>query len=170
MKKLPALVFCLLLTAALLTVAAPTAARADMLWDPEDVLGDPAVQADIGINLALVILVELVFAFLCRHRGRALLLVALLNLLTNPIFLILMEFARAWGGFDSLRVYATFVVLWLVAILIEGLIYQISRLDFSRPYAFSLAANALSIGLLLLRVVLIPLSYTPSYSGGFVLN
>lgn len=151
MKKLPVLFFCLLLTAALLTAAAPTAARADVMWDPTDELTNPVVLANIGITLAFVIIIEVVFARLCRHRGRALLLVALLNLLTNPIILTVLELGLLIRSRPSSAVF----VLELVAVLLEGLIYRKSRLGFSRPYVFSLAANALSFGLLLLFHVIL---------------
>lgn len=89
----------------------------------------------LGVSLGLTLALELIFALLCRKRGRALLLVALGNVLTNPAVVLAV---RMWGA-----------PVWLMealAVLTEGVIYQKSR-EFSRPYLFSLAANALSFGL-----------------------
>lgn len=95
--------------------------------------------AVFGLSLGLTLLIELGFALLCRKRGRALLLAALANLLTNPVVVLTV---LVWGA-----------PVWLMealAVLTEGFIYGKSREDFSRPYLFSLCANALSFGLGLL--------------------
>lgn len=92
-----------------------------------------------GVSLGLTLLIELGFALLCRKRGRALLLAALVNILTNPLAVLAV---RVWGA-----------PLWLaegLVVLTEGFIYGKSREDFPRPYLFSLCANALSFGLGLL--------------------
>lgn len=106
----------------------------------------------LGVSLALTLIIELGFALLCRRRGRALVLVALVNVLTNPL---VVQAALLWR-FYALPGYAAAVaVLELLAVWVEGFVYQKSRLGFSRPYVFSLAANALSFGLgLLLRRIL----------------
>ena len=106
----------------------------------------------LGVSLALTLAVELGFALLCRHRGRTLLLVALVNVLTNPL---VVQAALLWRQYALPGYAAAVAVLEVLAVLIEGLIYQKSRRGFARPYVFSLAANVLSFGLgLLLRMFL----------------
>ena len=88
----------------------------------------------LGISLGLTLALELGFALLCHKRGRALLFVLLVNVLTNPAVVLTVRMGAA--------------PVWLMeglAVLTEGFLYRKSR-EFSRPYLFSLAANALSFG------------------------
>ena len=96
----------------------------------------------LGVSLALTLAIELGFA-LCRGvRGRMLGVVALANVLTNPLVVALAGLWRAY----ALPGYAPAVaVLELSAVLAEGAVY--ARRELARPYRFSLAANALSFGL-----------------------
>lgn len=96
----------------------------------------------LGISLGLTLVLELSFALLWRKGSRALLLVALVNLLTNPPVALtaLLWRHRALPGYVPLA-----AALELGAIFVEGLIYRKSR-EFSRPYLFSLCANAFSFG------------------------
>ena len=106
----------------------------------------------LGVSLALTLAVELLFALLCRHRGKQLLLVALANVLTNPP---VVQAALLWRFYSLPGYPAAVAVLELLAVLIEGLIYAKSRPGFAHPCMFSLTANALSFGLgLLLRLIL----------------
>ncbi len=101
----------------------------------------------LGTSLALTLLFELGFALAAGRRGRALLYVTLANFLTNPAVVLC---AGAWRLY-RLPLYAVAVAaLEAAAVLTEGLVYRKSGL-FSRPFRFSLAANALSffLGLLL---------------------
>jgi len=102
--------------------------------------------ASLGISLALTLCFELGFALLCRKRGRALWMTALVNVLTNPVVVLT---ALLWRHFALPGYAAAVAVLEISAVAIEGLIYQKSRL-FARPYLFSLFANAVSYGLGLL--------------------
>ena len=89
----------------------------------------------LGVSLGLTLVLELAFALLCHKRGRALLFTALVNVLTNPVVVLAV---RMWAA-----------PVWLMealAVLTEGFLYDKSR-EFSHPYLFSLAANALSFGL-----------------------
>ena len=108
--------------------------------------------AALGVSLALTLAAELCFALLRRLRGRSLVLVALVNVLTNPL---VVQAALLWRYY-SLPCYAAAVaVLELLAVWLEGFVYRKSRLCIPRPYVFSLEANALSFGLgLLLRIIL----------------
>ena len=106
----------------------------------------------LGISLALTLAVELGFALVCRYRGRVLALVALVNVLTNPL---VVQAALLWRYYALPGYAAAVAVLELLAVLTEGFLYAKSRLGIRRPYVFSLAANALSFGLgLLLRTIL----------------
>lgn len=106
----------------------------------------------LGVSLALTLAAELGFALLCRRRGRVLVLVALVNVLTNPL---VVQAALLWRAFALPGYAAAVAVLELLAVWLEGFLYRKSRMGFARPYVFSLAANALSFGLgLLLRFIL----------------
>ena len=89
------------------------------------------------VSLLLTLLLECAFAFVAGARTpRRLLLVALVNVLTNPPVVLLCTL---------------FPSPLLAAVLTEGLIYR-SRADWlRRPFLFSLAVNAFSYltGLLL---------------------
>lgn len=102
------------------------------------------ILLSLGGSLALTLLVECGFALVVGKRGRALLLTALVNALTNPAAVLA---SLAWR-FYALPLYpAAVAVLEVLAVLVEGFIYKKSWEGFSRPYLFSLAANALSFGL-----------------------
>ena len=106
----------------------------------------------LGTSLALTLAVELGFALICRYRGPVLALVALVNVLTNPL---VVQAALLWRYYALPGYAAAIAALELLAVWLEGLIYQKSRLGISRPDVFSLAANVLSFGLgLLLRLIL----------------
>ena len=106
----------------------------------------------LGVSLALTLAVELGFALVCRHRGKTLILVALVNVLTNPL---VVQAALLWRSFALPGYAAAVAVLELLAVWVEGALYRKSRLGIAHPYVFSLAANALSFGLgLLLRFIL----------------
>ncbi|MBR2717144.1 MAG: hypothetical protein IKD79_05345 [Oscillospiraceae bacterium] len=96
----------------------------------------------LGMSLGLTLVLELAFALLCGKRRRALLLTALVNLLTNPIVvwstLLWRMYALPGGALMT-------ALAEILAFLTEGLIYKKSR-EFSRPFVFSLCANAFSYG------------------------
>lgn len=98
----------------------------------------------LGVSLALTLSFELGFALMCRRRGRALLLIALANVLTNPAVVLA---ALLWRSYALPAYPAAVAALELCAVLAEGFIYKKSREGFLRPYRFSLAANAVSFGL-----------------------
>ena len=95
------------------------------------------------VSLLLTLLLECAFALVAGARTpRRLLLVALVNVLTNPPVVMLCTLFPS-----PLRTAAT----ELAAVLTEGLIYR-ARADWlRRPFLFSLAVNAFSYltGLLL---------------------
>ena len=94
--------------------------------------------------------VELGLAAACRHRGRELFVVALANLLTNPLYVFLVLYLRM--RMMPQRLFQLQVVMECVIILVEGLLHagfwrkkkqgSVTRI---RPFVFSLAANLASI-------------------------
>ena len=99
------------------------------------------------VSLLLTLLLECAFAFVAGARTpRRLLLVALVNVLTNPPVVLLCTL------FPSPLLTAA---MELAAVLTEGLIYR-ARADWlRRPFLFSLAINAFSYltGLLINRIL-----------------
>ena len=99
------------------------------------------------VSLLLTLLLECAFAFVAGARTpRRLLLVALVNVLTNPPVVMLCTL------FPSPLLTAA---MELAAVLTEGLIYR-ARADWlRRPFLFSLAINAFSYltGLLINRIL-----------------
>lgn len=93
------------------------------------------------LSLGLTETAECAFALSLKQRSKALVLCALVNLITNPPAVMLQ---RLLGG-GWLMVAG----LELAVVAAEGLLYRYSGL-FKRPFLFSLAANALSFSLGLL--------------------
>ena len=113
----------------------------------------------LGISLALTLAVELAIALALGKRGRALAVVALANLLTNPpvVFLTLLGYLRHWAGLRLWIICAELAVL-----AAEALIYRRFEDDFKQPWLFSLLLNGVSFGM---GVVLQP-HLTRLLSGG----
>ena len=93
------------------------------------------------LSLGLTEVFEGGFALASGKRGRALLLVGLVNLVTNPP--VVLAHALLGGG------WLLTTCLELSAVTAEGLLYRYSGL-FQKPFLFSFAANALSFSLGLL--------------------
>ena len=93
------------------------------------------------LSLGVTEIIECAFALSLKQRGKALLLCALVNLITNPPVVLLQ---RLLGGGWMLV-----AGLELAVVAAEGLLYRYSGL-FKRPFLFSLTANALSFSLGLL--------------------
>lgn len=93
------------------------------------------------LSLGLTEIFECGFALGTGKRGKALLLCALVNVITNPPVVL---FSRLLG--DGWLPVAT---LELLAVAVEGLLYRYSGL-YKKPFLFSLTANALSFFLGLL--------------------
>lgn len=94
----------------------------------------------LAVSLGLTLALELAFALIWRVERSDLPAVALANLLTNPI-VVLCHHGAAWY-FPKYLLAATLALeLWAVGT--EGVIYR-RRSQISRPWAFSLCANAVS--------------------------
>ena len=98
------------------------------------------------LSLGLTEVLECAFALLTGKRGKALLLCALVNVVTNPL-VVLLHFLFSGGWLLTAG-------LELAAIAAEGLLYWYSGL-YRTPFLFSLAANALSfsLGLLIQQLI-----------------
>lgn len=107
-------------------------------------MGD--VVCALLLSLGLTEVFEGVFAVCVGKRCKALLPVALVNLVTNPTVVLVHQL---WGGGWLLT-----ACLELAAVAVEGMLYRYSGL-FQKPFWFSLAANALSfsLGLLINQLV-----------------
>ncbi len=93
------------------------------------------------VSLLLTAILELVFALVFRVRGYTLLIVTLVNILTNPAVVVLFNlFCRHY----SLPELAVIPILEISAVLIEALIYKTRCSTIKRPFLFSLGANIFS--------------------------
>ena len=96
------------------------------------------------VSLVLTILFETGFFLLVGKRDKKdLLLVVLVNVLTNPVVVLSYWLAFLYTDWNLTAVK---VPLELFAVLTEGYCYKKYGRDFGRPYLFSVAANAFSYG------------------------
>ena len=103
-----------------------------------------ALLIALAVSLALTLVLESGFFLLVGKRNKKdLLLVALVNVLTNPAVVLLYWLAVAYADFNRVVVIA---VLEVLAVLTEGYMYKKHGQDFKRPYGFSLFANMFSYG------------------------
>ena len=99
------------------------------------------------ISLGLTLLIELSVAFLMKIRGKTeLLIVALVNILTNPIVVFLVYFTifRA----PAYR-WPVEIALEILVIPAEGLIYRAAKRNgfaFPKPFLLALVCNLSSYG------------------------
>lgn len=106
---------------------------------------DSELLAALAISLALTLVLEAGFFLLTGKRNRKdLLLVCLVNIVTNPAVVLLYWLASLYTDLNPVMVKA---VLELFAVLAEGHYYKKYGQDFKRPYLFSVAANAFSFGM-----------------------
>ncbi len=97
-------------------------------------------------SLLITEIVECTFACLLKKRGTTLVLVGLVNLITNPA-VVLLHFLFGGG-------WVLTVLMEIAAVAVEGGFYLYSGL-LDRPFLFSLAANSLSffMGFLITRII-----------------
>lgn len=90
----------------------------------------------LAISLIATLLIETAAAVLLKKRGLGLVVILAVNLLTNPVVVLL------W------RLNPEFPLLLLCmevgAVLIEGCCYRLFPAHFRRPFLFSLLCNLLS--------------------------
>lgn len=90
----------------------------------------------MAFSLAATLLVELTLALLCKKRKTALLIVAAVNLLTNPVVVLVWQ--------CTAHEPLIFLSMELAAILIEGCCYRLFPRDFPKAFRFSLLCNVIS--------------------------
>ena len=104
-----------------------------------------ALLAALGFSLLLTIALETGFFLVIGKRGRKdLLLVVMVNILTNPAVVLIYWLAAIYTDLGRVIVI---VPLEILAVLTEGFYYKKYGDSFKRPFVFSLAANAISYGL-----------------------
>ena len=101
----------------------------------------------LALSLLLTLLFEGAFGLLRGLGRRGMLLLLLVNVLTNPpvVFCTL-----CWRQYTALPDWYLIPLLEGLAVLVEGSLYRRCPEEFSRPFLFYLCANALSYTLGLL--------------------
>jgi len=112
-----------------------------------------AILNALAISLALTLIFETIFFFLAGKRlGKDLLLLVLVNVITNPLVVLCHSLAFYYS---QLNAALLLIPLEVFAIVCEGALYKRFGQEFKRPYLFSLSANSFSFaaGVLLQSVV-----------------
>lgn len=105
------------------------------------------ILVSLAVSLVLTLALELAFALLWGVRRGDLLLVALANVLTNPVVVLCHALAALW--LPAFLIPVT-LALEVGAVLVEGWLFA-QRSDIRSSWAFALCANLFSfvIGLLI---------------------
>ncbi len=100
------------------------------------------------ISLLLTLLLESIFAFVVGVRGKMdYLLLVLVNLLTNPLVVLLYSLSLLFIPFTGIWVQ---LILEAMAVMTEGIYYKKYAISIKRPFLFSLCINGFSYGVGLL--------------------
>jgi len=99
----------------------------------------------LGVSLGLTLALEEGFALLCgiRHK-KDLLLVCLVNIMTNPAVVLCYHLAGIYTSWSPVLVIA---ILEVSAFVVEGLYYKAYAVSIGHPFRFSALANAFSFGI-----------------------
>lgn len=95
----------------------------------------------LSVSLLLTLALECPLAYILGKRRMDLALVALVNILTNPIVVLSVSLLTAY---TSLPKPVFIIALEGLAILTEGFCYWRCGRNFVRPFLFSLCVNAFS--------------------------
>ena len=109
--------------------------------------------SSLMLSLLLTLALETGFFLLTGKRNKKdMLLVILVNIVTNPVVVLSYWLAMSYTKLDPTIVIAP---LELAAVCVEGAYFKKYGQDFHRPYLFSVFANIFSfgIGFLLQRLV-----------------
>ena len=99
----------------------------------------------LSISLLLTLIFEEIFALLWGLRGkRELTIIALVNILTNPVVVLTYHTTTGLFGWPVIPVTA---VLEIGAVLVEWRCLHACSEQLKRPFLFALLANAFSYGL-----------------------
>ncbi len=100
--------------------------------------------SSLALSLALTLAIELGFALICGKRRYDILLVTLVNVVTNPPVVLIYSLLRRVTPIPGIWIA---LPLELAAVAAEALMYKRFAENVKRPLLFSLSANALSYGL-----------------------
>jgi len=104
----------------------------------------PALINSLALSLVLTILLEAgFFLFIGKRDKKDLLLLLLVNVITNPIVVLSFWLAALYTDWNMLIVL---IPLEFFAVFAEGYYYKKHGRSFRRPFLFSLAANTVSFG------------------------
>jgi len=107
----------------------------------------------LSISLIATIVLEALIFFVSGKRDRKdLLLLVLVNIMTNPIVVLLYWLASGVG----LNLILMTVVLEAGAVLAEGFYYKHYGRNFPHPFRFSIVANVFSYGVGFIVQLLFP--------------
>jgi len=96
----------------------------------------------LALSLILTLFFEVCFFLAVTKRNtKDLLLVVLVNVLTNPVVVLIYWLVVLYTGMNRTLIK---IPLELFAFLIEGFYYKKYGQQFARPFLFSLAANVFS--------------------------
>ena len=99
----------------------------------------------LAFSLLLTLVFEIGFFFITGKRNRKdLLLVILVNILTNPIVVLVYWIIALYTDWNTTIAK---IPLELFAVITEGIYFKKYGQSFKRPFLFSLAANAFSFSL-----------------------
>jgi hypothetical protein len=104
------------------------------------------IIASLLVSLSLTLILEVGFyllVYIKKHNKKDLLLVVLVNIITNPAVVLFYWLAMI---FTDLNAVLVIIPLEIFAVLTEGYYYKKYGNNFKRPFLFSLSANALSYG------------------------
>jgi len=111
------------------------------------------IFAALGVSLAATVVLELLLCLVLGYRSkRTVLMVVLVNVLTNPPVVLGCYVLTVVCGFSPIPVI---VILELAAVLVEWLCYKYRAGEIKRPFLFSLGLNCFSYftGLLIQLIV-----------------
>ena len=106
------------------------------------------ILISLTFSLALTLILETGFFLTVRSikgkfDNKDLLLVAMVNILTNPAVVLIFWLSVLYSDVNYVIII---VPLEIFAVLTEGYIYKKHGYYFKHPYVFSVAANAFSFG------------------------
>ena len=99
----------------------------------------------LALSLSLTLVLEILFFLITGKKDKKdMLLVMMVNILTNPVVVLVYWMALLYTDWNKAFII---VPLELFAVLTEGYYYSRYGHRFTHPYIFSLAANAFSYGI-----------------------
>ena len=115
------------------------------------------ILISLVISLVLTLVFEMSFFFIVRAVTRKfdkkdLLLIMMANVITNPVVVLSYWLVTLYTNWNGVIVIAA---LEIVAVLVEGHIYDKYGRTFKHPYIFSITANAFSFGVGMLIQIII---------------